>query len=86
VSQRITAASPITNVALSNGRLSLPLVIAGTWQNPSYQLDTGMFTAKIQEAGKQKFNEAVQGLLKGTTKPEDLRRQGSDLLKGFLGR
>jgi len=35
---------------------------------------------------QKKAAEAVGGLLKGTTKPEDLKQQGQDLLKGMMGR
>ena len=44
-------------------------------------------TGEIQEEQVQKkAEEAVRGLLKGTTKPEDIKQQGQDLLKGLLGR
>ena len=46
---------------------------------------TGM-TGKVQEQVQKKVEEAVDGLLKGTTTPEELKQQGKDLLKGFLGR
>jgi len=29
---------------------------------------------------------AVEGLLEGTSKPSDLKKEGEDLLKGLLGR
>jgi AsmA protein len=35
---------------------------------------------------QKQVDEAVSGLLKGTIKPQDLERQGKDLLKGLLGR
>lgn len=43
-------------------------------------------TGKVEEQVRKKVEEAVGGLLKGTTKPEDLTQQGQDLLKGLLGR
>jgi AsmA protein len=43
-------------------------------------------TGKVQEQVQKKVEEAVGGLLKGTTKPEDLKQQGQDLLKGLLRR
>jgi len=43
-------------------------------------------TGRVQEQAQKKVEEAVGGLLKGTTKPEDLKQQGRDLLKGLLGR
>jgi hypothetical protein len=32
------------------------------------------------------LREVIGELLKGSTKPEDLKQKGQDLLKGFLGR
>ncbi|MGE0277487.1 MAG: AsmA family protein [Nitrospiraceae bacterium] len=86
LSQRIAAASPIAKVALSGGRLSLPLLVTGTVQAPSYSLDTKMFAEKAQEQAKQKVRETVNDLLQGNRTPEDLRKQGKSLLKDLLGR
>jgi AsmA protein len=86
VSQKIAAASPVVKVALKDGRLSLPLTITGTAQVPSYGVDVKGLTAKVQEQVKKKVEEAVGGLLKGTTKPEDLQKEGKELLKGLFGR
>lgn len=86
LSQKIAAGSPIAKVAMTNGRLSLPLVITGSTQAPSYGLDTKMFAGKVQEQVKEKFKGAVGDLLKGSAKPEDLKKQGKDLLKGLFGR
>lgn len=85
LSQKIAAGSPIARVALSGGRLSLPLLITGSTQAPSYGLDTKMFAGKVQDQVKEKVTGAVEGLLKGSTKPEDLKKQGKDLLKGLFG-
>jgi AsmA protein len=41
-------------------------------------------SGKIQEQVQKKVEETIEGLLKGTTKPEDLKQQGRDLLKGLL--
>lgn len=86
LSQRIASVSPIAKVALSGGRLSLPLVITGTIQAPSYGLDTKRFAGKVQEQAKQKAKETVEDLLQGKTTPEDLRQQGKSLLKDLFGR
>jgi AsmA protein len=42
-------------------------------------------TGNVHEQVQKKVEEAVGGLLRGKTKPEDLKRQGQDLLKGLLG-
>lgn len=86
VSQKIAAASPVVKIALKDGRLSLPLTISGTAQAPSYGVDVKGLSGKVQEQVKKKVEEAVGGLLKGTTKPEDLQKEGKELLKGLFGR
>ncbi len=86
ISQKLAAASPVVKVALKDGRVSVPLTIAGTAQTPSYGVDVKALTAKVQEQVKKKVEEAVDGLLKGTTKPEDLKKEGQELLKGLFGR
>ena len=85
LSQKIAGSSPVVKVALKDGRLRLPLLITGTTQNPSYALDTKALTGKIQEQVQEKAKGAVEGLLRGTTKPSDLKKEGDDLLKGILG-
>ena len=86
LSGKIAGASPVAKLALKEGRLSLPLTIGGTVQAPSYGLDMKDLTGAVQEQVKKKAEEAIGGLLKGTTKPQDLKQQGRDLLKGLMGR
>ena len=86
VSQKISAASPVVKIAMKEGRLSLPLTITGTAQAPAYGVDVKGLTGKVQEQVQKKVEEAVGGLLKGTTKPEDLKKEGQELLKGLFGR
>lgn len=86
LSRTIARSSPTAKLAIKEGRLSLPLVITGTAYAPSYGLDMNGLTGKVQEQVQKKVEEAIGGLLKGTTKPEDLKQQGRDLLKGLLRR
>jgi len=86
MSQKIASSSPVAKVAMKDGRLRLPLVVTGTVQNPSYGLDSKALTGKVQEHVEERAKDAVEGLLKGTTKPSDLKKEGEDLLKGLLGR
>jgi AsmA protein len=86
MSQKIAGSSPVAKVAMKDGRLRLPLVIKGTLQNPSYRLDSKALTGKLQEQVQEKTRETVEGLLQGTTKPSDLKKEGEELLKGLLGR
>ena len=85
LSQKLTGSSPAARLALAGGRLNVPLLITGTAQAPSYGLDSKSLTGKVQEQVKEKVKEAIGDLLKGSTKPEDLKRKGQDLLKGLLG-
>jgi len=86
LSQKIAGASPVAKLAIKDGRLVLPLLITGTAQAPSYGVDMKGISGKVQEQVQKKVEEAVGGLLKGTTKPEDLKQQGQELFKDFLGR
>ena len=86
LSQKIAHSSPAAKLAMKGDRLSLPLTITGTAQAPSYGIDMKGLTGRVQEQVRKNVEEAVGGLLKGTTTPEDLKQQGRDLLKGLLGR
>ncbi len=86
LSQKVASLSPVAKFAMKEGRLSLPLTITGTAQAPSYGLDMMKMSGKVQEQVRKTVEEAVGGLFKGTTKPQDLKQQGQDLLKGLLGR
>lgn len=86
VSEKIAGLSPVAKLALKDGRLSLPLTIGGTVQQPAYGLDMKGMTGAVQEQVKKKAEEAIGGLLKGTTKPKDIQKEGQELLKGLFGR
>lgn len=86
LSQKIAGSSPIAKLAMKGGRLSLPLQITGTAQNPAYGLNMKGLTGKAQEQVQEKLKGAVKGLLEGTTQPTDLKKEGQDLLKGLFGR
>jgi AsmA protein len=64
----------------------LPLLITGTLQKPSFALDARRLTGKVQEQVQEKVNETIEGLMQGTTKPADLKKEGKELLKGLFGR
>lgn len=86
LSQKIATGSPIAKIALKGGRLSLPLLITGSTQAPSYGLDTKMFSGQVQQQAKEKVKGAIGDLLQGSTRPEDVKQQGKDLLKELFGR
>jgi len=85
-SRKLAGSSSAVKLAMKEGRVSLPLAITGTAQAPSYGLDMKGMTGKVQEQLQKKAEEAVGGLLKGTMKPEDVKQQGQEMLKGLLGR
>jgi AsmA protein len=85
-SQKLIGLSPVAKFAFAEGRLHVPLVITGTVQAPSYGLDSNALTGKVQEQVRGKAKDVIGDLLKGSTKPEDLKQKGQDLLKGLLGR
>ena len=86
LSQKIAAASPVLKLAVKDGRLSLPLAIAGTAQAPTYGVDLKGVTGRVHQQVQKKVEEAVDGLIKGTKTPEDLKKEGQKLLKGLFGR
>lgn len=86
LSQQLAGSSPVVRLALKDGRLTLPLLIGGTLEAPTYGLDMKGLTGKAQEQIKQKAQDAISGLLKGTTKPKELEEEGRQLLKGLFNR
>lgn len=84
LSQKITGSSPAARLALTEGRLNVPLLITGTLQAPSYGLDSKALTGRVQEQVKEKVKEAIGNLFKGSAKPDGLKQKGQDLLKGLL--
>ncbi|HEX5544492.1 MAG TPA: AsmA family protein [Nitrospira sp.] len=86
LSQKIAAASPVLKLAVKDGRLSFPLAITGTPQAPAYGVDLKGVTGRVHQQVQKKVEEAVDGLVKGTKTPEDLKKEGRELLKGLFGR
>lgn len=71
--------SPLGRRATAKGRFSVPIVITGNAQEPSFALDTAAVGAKVME----EVSETVNELFKGT--PEERRQKGKGLLRQFLG-
>ena len=70
---------------MTNGRLSLPLVITGSTQALLWTRHK-MFAGKVQEQVKENVKGAVGDLLKGSAKPEDLKSKAKIFSKGLFGR
>lgn len=86
LSQKLAGLSPVAKVAMKEGRVSLPLIITGTAQAPSYGLDMKGMAGNVGQQVQKQVEDAVGGLVKGTTKPQDLKQQSQELLKGLFGR
>lgn len=86
LSRTIAGGSPAARLALSGERLTVPMVITGTTEAPSYGLDTKAVGAGVQEQVKEKVREAAGDLLTGSSRPKDVKQKGQDMLKGLLGR
>jgi AsmA protein len=86
LSQKLVAALPVAKLAMNAGRIRLPLTISGSAQAPSFGLDMKGLSGNAQEQVQKQVEAAVDGLLKGSMKPEGAKKQGQDLLKGLFGR
>src|SRR5262249_45627237 len=73
LSEKTIGSSPSARFLLTKGQLTVPLLVTGTLQSPSYGLDSNLLTGKIQEQMKEKVKEAIGDLLKGSAKPGDLK-------------
>lgn len=81
ISQNIIHRYPLAKMAKKEKGISLPFVVKGTAQAPSFQLDTGSLGSQIQ----QKVNEAFEKMLQGDDKNmQELLNDGKDLLRKFL--
>jgi len=87
LSNRIAGAFPTAKFAMAGGRLSVPMVITGTTQAPSYGLDTKAVAAKAQEQVREQVKEKLGELLKGKGAPSGGAGadKGIDILKGLFG-
>jgi AsmA protein len=80
LSKVIAGTSPIAKALLTQGRLSVPMVITGTTQAPQYALDTKVLGTRIQQEVKEKIGDLLKG-----QQGDDLIRQGEDTLKKLFG-
>ncbi len=82
LSKQIVTATPALRVAMAGNRITVPMLITGTTQAPSYALDTKMFAGKVQEQVKEQVRGVVDDLMKG--KKPDLDK-GKKALKNLFG-
>lgn len=82
VSRNILSESPVARLAMKSGRLTVPMLISGTTQSPSYALDLRAVGTRVKEQVKEKVGE----LLKGEGGPaEKLLQKGSEALRKLFG-
>ncbi|HEY6084349.1 MAG TPA: AsmA family protein [Nitrospira sp.] len=79
LSKKIAGTSRVVKIALTDGRMMIPLVITGTTQAPSFGLDADAIKNRAAEQAKSKALEAASGFLSKTF------QKGSDALKKFFG-
>jgi AsmA protein len=84
ISQSIAGSSPMAKMARTGGRISVPMVITGTAQAPSYALDTKAVGSKAQEQIKEQVKERAGELLKGKGGAGAIEK-GQDTLKKLFG-
>ncbi len=76
--------STVAKLASSGGRLTVPLLIGGTTQAPTYALDSKVLGGKVQEKIQEKVQEQADKLLKGKAGEEI--KKGGETLKRLFGR
>ena len=82
VSRNLLSKSPVARLAMKSGRLTVPMLISGTTQSPSYALDLKAVGTRVKEQVKEKIGE----LLKGDGGPaEKLLQKGSEALRKLFG-
>ncbi len=84
ISQSIAGSSPMAKMAMTGGRISVPMLITGTTQAPSYGLDAKALGAKAQEQIKEQVKERAGELLKGKI-GGGTSEKGQDTLKKLFG-
>ncbi len=84
ISQSIAGSSPMAKMAMTGGRISVPMVITGTAQAPSYSLDTKALGSKAQEQIKEQVKEKAAEFLKGKDGGGAVEK-GQDTLKKLFG-
>ncbi|MER3425229.1 MAG: hypothetical protein C4293_20385, partial [Nitrospiraceae bacterium] len=83
LSRQIARGAPAARLAMTGGRMTVPMLVRGTVQTPSYALDTKAVAGKIQERVKEQVKETVGEILKD--QKLDLEK-GKEALKKLFGR
>jgi AsmA protein len=85
LSKSIVGSSPVARFAAKGGRMTVPLLITGTAQAPSYALDTKAMGTRVQEQVKEQAKEKLGEILKGKGAPPGGLEKGEDSLKKLFG-
>ena len=85
LTKSIAGVSPVARFAAKGGRMTVPLLITGTAQAPSYALDTKAIGTRVQEQVKEQAKEKLGEVLKGKGAPPGGLEKGEDALKKLFG-
>ncbi len=85
ISQSIAGSSPLAKMAMTGGRISVPMVITGTAQAPSYSLDMKVLGSKAEAELKGQIKEKAAEFLKGKGGSGGTIEKGQETLKKLFG-
>lgn len=83
LSRQITKGAPAIRLVTTGDRVTVPMLVTGTVQAPSYALDTKAVAGRIQERVKEQLKETVGEILKGQKLDVE---KGKETLKKLFGR
>jgi AsmA protein len=84
LSQSIAGSSPMAKMAMTGGRISVPMMVTGTTSAPSYGLDMKALGSKAQEQVKEQVKEKAAEFLKDKGGSGAMEK-GQDALKKLFG-
>jgi len=82
ISKQVKRNAPAVNLMTAGDRITVPLIVTGTIEKPSYGLDTKAVAGAVQERVKEEVRDVVSDVLKG--EPLDVDK-GRKALKRLFG-
>ena len=82
ISKQIIRTAPAAKLATAGDRITVPMIVTGTIESPSYALDTKAVAGAIQERVKEEARDVMSDVLKG--EPLDVEK-GKKALKRLFG-
>ncbi|WP_447979550.1 type II secretion system protein GspN [Candidatus Nitrospira bockiana] len=65
LSKQMAAGAPAVRLAMTGGRLTVPMVVTGTAQAPAFGLDGKAVAGKVEQRVKEQVKETLDDVLKG---------------------